>query len=156
MISILSLAAFSAFLYVYLDKTSSQADFEEFISEMNARNGTAIFVDTTSAPLTGKDAMKSCAALIAKQIADDNKSATVYAIESIGCTRQMFSDPDNSLKQISRSDCADALVGAKVSIVMNYSDNVEKPNFSIIYKNRADIAGDYSFYNFCQLKEIFG
>ncbi len=155
-ISMLSLTAFSAFLFVYLDKTSSQADFEEFISEMNARNGTAIFVDATSAPIMAKDPMKACANEIAKKIAADNKSATVYAVDSTGCTRQMFSAPGSELKSISRSECSSAMEDAKVSIYMNYSDTVTTPKFSIIYTNRADIAADYYYYNFCPLSEIFG
>jgi hypothetical protein len=155
-ISILSLSAFSAFLYVYLDKTSNQADFEEFILEMNARNGTAIFVDTSKAPSSSQGVMGTCAEAVARQIAGKNESVYIYTMDTTGCTRQAFSDANASEVSISRSACNSALNNSNVAVILNYSSKVAPPRFSIIYRNRAEIAGDYSYYNFCPLQEIFG
>jgi hypothetical protein len=153
--AIFSITAFSVFLFFYLDRTSTDADVEEFLIDLDTKDSVGILVDLTSAPFDAKNSMTSCASILADTYAAKNKTTTFYQLDSFGCSVSKLSNETNTSSTLSISNCLEALENQNSSIILNYSSTLEKPKFSIIYTSKADIAADSSYYNSCPLKFIF-
>jgi|GEM_PF-835872 len=149
LISLVSVTAFAAFLFVYLDRTSGSADVGEFLADLGGKNSTSILLDLRVAPDTEKGAIQSCGGSIASAISAMNKTVIVYAVDSLSCTMNTLNGDANTTSSLTDGECLSALDNASSVIVLNYSATYEKPKFSVIYTSRADIAADSSYYKAC-------
>jgi len=153
--AIFSLTAFSVFLFFYLERTSTDADVEEFLIDLDSKESVAVFVDLTSAPYGAKSPMINCGSELVQNYLAKNKSMTFYQLDTYGCSVQELKNGTNSTSSLSGSECIQSLEDQNSSIILNYSSSLERPRFSIIYTNRADIAADTSYYSSCPLEYIF-
>jgi hypothetical protein len=156
LVAILSLTAFSAFLYVYLERTSTSADIEEFLIDLNGQEDAALLLDLRGAPFGSKDSMKYCASKVADSIFAKNKSMVLYTIDTSGCSALTYNDVHNTIDTKTVDSCLSELENISSSIIFNYSSTLEKPSFSIIYTSEAHISADSSYYDSCPLEGIFG
>ena len=156
LLAMLSLTTFSAFLFVYLDRTSFDANIEEFLADLGTKKSVAVIVDMNNAPYGTKESMKSCGALVASELFGKNRSSTLYYLDATGCTQVSFYKGGNTTFTKASSSCEDSAKQAETSITLNYSSTLEKPRFSSLYTSSADIAADESYYNSCPLAGIFG
>jgi hypothetical protein len=153
--AIFSLTAFSVFLFFYLDRTSTDADVEEFLIDLDEKENIGILVDLTNAPYGAKNSMTSCASTLASNYAKKNKTISLYQLETSGCAVTKLTNSTNSSSTLATSECLQEIDNQSSSIILNYSSSLEKPKFSIIYTSRADISADSSYYGSCPLKFIF-
>jgi hypothetical protein len=154
-IALLSASAFSVFLYVYLDRTSSNAEAEEYLTHLSYSPSADIFVDLTSAPAGGKESIAACGASIAGKLRT-TRNVTLYAIESAGCTRNSsISSTATTITDITKSSCQDMLANSSIALVLNYSAKFEQPVFSTVFIDRAFVNADSSYYDTCPLSSIF-
>ena len=156
LIAILSLTAFSAFLYVYLDRTSTSAEMAEFLIDLNGQSDAALLLDLRGAPFGSKESMKECASLVASSIYSKNKSMVFYTIDTTGCKAEKYNNASNTISTKTTDACLQELENSSSKIIFNYSTTLEKPALSIIYTSEAHISADSSYYNSCPLKGIFG
>ena len=156
LVALLSLTAFSAFMYVYLDRTSTSADIEEFLIDLNGQEDVAILLDLRGAPFGAKDSMKECAGTVGSSMFAKNKSTVLYTLDTSGCTIKTYSNASHSTQTSAVDSCLSDMESAPSLISFNYSTALEKPNFSIIYTSRAQIAADSSYYSSCPFEGIFG
>ena len=155
LISLLSVTAFAAFLFVYLDRTSGSADVGEFLVDLHNRNTTSIMLDLRSAPDSEKAPLESCGGSIASALTGMNKTSLVYTVDSMSCTRNTLSRSGNFTVSLTNGECLSELGNASSAIVLNYSAAFEKPSFSVVYANRAYIAADSSYYKSCPFAGLF-
>jgi len=156
LLAMLSLTAFSAFLFIYLDRTSFDANIEEFLADLGQMKSVAVVVDMDNAPYGSKESMSSCGALVASQLLGDNRSSTLYVLDPTGCTQVSFHKGGNTTTSPALSNCIDSASQAETRITLNYSSTLERPKFSSLYTSSADIAADASYYRSCPLAGIFG
>jgi len=156
-IALLSASAFSVFLYVYLDRTSSNAEAEEYLIDLEPRNNVSLFVDLSIATSDGKDAMKACGNSMAESIKSGNHNAFLYIYDSSGCVKSAYRPGSENVTAINvaSADCLKELGDANAAIILNYSTKFETPKFSTTYSNRAYLSADSSYYNTCPISSIF-
>jgi hypothetical protein len=141
---------FSGLLFMYLDKTSTDATLDEYLQDFQERNNTAVIVDTRSS-LNGAP-MSDCADNLASTFTKNNKSVVIYTLSADGCQREV---PDGDSGAMTVSTCLDEAMGMESVFVLNYSSEVEDPKFSTIYMNKAEIRANSGYYNSCPLSALF-
>ncbi len=163
LISLLVLTVFSVGLFFLLEKTSTNADVEEFVFDINKRNSVAIavFANNTldNAP------MLTCSDSLATVFNGKNKSTmkyTFYAgyceIENTSVTWDNSSNQTSVTKSVSNStvsNCENQLKNEGSAVQFDYSSTSSQPTFSVIYVNRANVAADSSYYKSCPLVGLF-
>lgn len=155
LIAILSLTAFSAFLFVYLDRTSTDVDIEEFLIDLSNKENVSVLVDLSNAPYGARSPMKSCGSSLGTSFYESNKTVNLYVLDSSGCSIQTFSQDGNKTTTSTTAACLQSVGNESSVITVNHSSSLMKPKFSIIYTSRAHIAADSSYYNSCPLRAIF-
>ncbi len=150
LLSMLSVSTFAAFMYVYLDKTSSHADVGEFLADAAARNSSTVLIDTQTASALAVGPMQSCGDSIAQALVAGNKTVTLLYLGPSGCTEQ--SGP--SAVSVTKAGCLGSLANASSAILLNYSSSSEVSDFSVIYRDRADIAAGVQYYDSCPLASL--
>ncbi len=155
LLSVLSVSTFAAFMYIYLDKTSSHADVGEFLADMKARNSSVVLIDTQNASPLAAGPMASCGDSIARTLLAENKTVTLLSLGPSGCTRQ--SGPGSAASvNVTKEWCIDSLNNASSAILLNYSAYSEVSRFTVIYQNRADIEAGVPYYSSCPLPSLLG
>ncbi|MFH1684891.1 MAG: hypothetical protein ABH983_01155 [Candidatus Micrarchaeota archaeon] len=149
---IVLLLGFSAFTFLFLSKTSSDATLTEFLSDFEEKNETAIFVDLQDTSYSDAIAMKSCASTLASTFTDKNKSWTLYTVDSSKC---MLTDSNGQNRSLTLSECQDQYVVEPSSFELGYSTSNEPPKFSIIYENKAKIRANLDYYDSCPIASLF-
>lgn len=148
-IFIICLLIFSVFLYVFLTKTASAADIEEFIYDLNSKKSSAIAVELQGVNYDAANNMKSCANMIAASLRTSNKSVLIY---ELGDTCTVKSPSGDTIKD--KSDCKVELKNS-TSFVLSYSEVPEKPALSTIYDTKAFLHGDSAYYKSCTISALF-
>ena len=144
---------FSAFLFIFLGKTSQSATLTEFISDFNPRTSASIVVDLSNTTLTGAQAMQSCAGKLANTLTEKNKTWTIYALTPTTCTiTRSFGNSSSATP----AQCVQNASTSDSYFRLGYSDLTDIMRFSIIYKNKAEISADKDYYETCPLTTIFG
>lgn len=151
--AMIALVAFSVFMFLFLGKTSTEANLQEFMSDFNSRNDTAIFVDlSNTTSLSDTKAMQSCASVLANAMLDKNKTWTMYTMTQSSCTRTSETGANSTLDL---GDCMNMTRNASSSFDLSYSPENEVPKFAIIYQNRAQIKGNQDYYDSCPIVALF-
>lgn len=148
-IFIIGLLIFSVFLYVFLTKTASAADIEEFIYDINTKKSSAIALELQGVNYDAANNMKSCANMIADSLRANNKSVLIY---ELGDTCTVKSSSADIVKD--KSDCKIELKNT-TSFVLAYSAVPEKPALSTIYDTKAFLHGDSAYYKSCTISTLF-
>ncbi len=149
---IVLLLGFSAFTFLFMSKTSSDATLTEFLTDFEERNDTAIFVDLQETSYSDAVAMNSCAGNLASTFTDKNKSWTLYTVDSSKC---VVTDSNGQNKSLTVSECEDQYVAEPSSFELGYSSSNEPPKFSIIYENKAKIRANMDYYDSCPIASLF-
>ncbi len=149
---IVVLLAFSAFTYLYLSKTSTEATLNEFITYFEEKNSTAIVVDLQDTSYSDALAMNACADSLAETFEDKNKSWTIYRISGSSCTA---TDEYGQNKSLTVDDCWGSAGNESSSFELGYSTSNEAPKFSVIYENKAMIRANLNYYESCPLVSLF-
>jgi len=150
--TLVSLAIFSVFLYMFLGKTSNDANLQEFVYDFNSRTNTSIFVDMTNASFSDAKSMQACASVLAQSMSDRNKTWEMYSITKTTCTAISSTGANSSLTV---SECQGKDKNATSAFVLSYSQKNEVPKFAVIYKNRAEIKGNQDYFDSCPLVALF-
>jgi hypothetical protein len=151
--AMLALIAFTVFMYLFLGKTSTDANLQEFLLDFDSRNSTSIFVDLSNvSSLSDAHSMQACASVLADAMAKRNKTWTMYTMTPNTCTRMVESGTNSSL---AINDCRNISTNATSSFVISYSPKNEVPKFAIIYQNRAQIKGNQDYYDSCPIVALF-
>jgi hypothetical protein len=145
------LLGFSAFMYLFLDKTSTDATLTEFLMDFASKDSTTIAVDLRNSSYSDSLVMASCADRLAQSMEAQDISWTVYKITDNTCTEVTKS----ANKSLGTEDCLANLEEAPSSFVLEYSDTNEPPKFSVIYTNKAEIKANYDYYDSCPLVALF-
>jgi len=145
------LLGFSAFMYLFLGKTSTDATLSEFLTDFESKDSTAILVDLRNASYSDAIAMGSCAGSLSESFESQNRSWTIYKVTPNTCTK-MTQDAN---KTMTPEDCLAAAENESSSFVFQYSETNEPPKFSVIYENRAEIRANYDYYDSCPLVALF-
>jgi hypothetical protein len=143
---------FSGFLFIFLDKTSTDATFTEFLSDFSSKDSAAIVVDLRNTTISDATAMQGCANKFANTLSGQNKTWTIYSLGSSTCTIYEQSGT-NSTANI--ADCETSAADSDSSFIFSYSD-IDSLTFSIIYENKAEISADKNYYDSCPLTVMFG
>ncbi|MFH1785086.1 MAG: hypothetical protein ABH842_01535 [Candidatus Micrarchaeota archaeon] len=143
---------FSAFLFIFLDKTATSATLTEFVADFGPKQSTAILVDLRNTTLSDAQAMQDCANKFADLLSDQNKTWTIYSVSSTFCTVYYHSGTNSSSTPTA---CESNASISDSSFVLGYSDIIDT-NFSIIYENKAEISADGDYYESCPLVAMFG
>ncbi len=141
---------FSSTLYVYLDKTSADADVEEFLIDFASRHSVSTVIDMGGAPDSAVVSMSKCAVSLSDRLHDFNRTTVTYNILGDGCTVTTASGTVAKTK----ADCELAYTNSSI-INMKYSSTLVKPKFNSVYESRVYLAGDEDFYKSCHIKSIF-
>jgi hypothetical protein len=152
LLSVLSVSTFAAFMYVYLDKTSSHADVGEFLADAAARNSSVVLIDTQTASPLAVGPMGSCGDSIAQALISGNKTVALISLGPSGCTEQ--SGPGAASFAVTKAWCLGSLGNASSAILLNYSASSDVSDFTVIYQNRADIAAGVQYYDSCPLATL--
>ncbi|MEW6036238.1 MAG: hypothetical protein AB1529_06505 [Candidatus Micrarchaeota archaeon] len=143
---------FSALMYLFLGKTSTDATLPEFLSDFDSKNNTSILVDLRNASFEDAQAMRSCASTLAGSFGERNKTWTMLMLTPTTCTLTSSGGANTSL---AASDCQTAADEADSSFVLGYSERNAPPRFSVIYQNRAEIRANLDYYESCPLVALF-
>ncbi|MBD3210853.1 hypothetical protein GF318_05720 [Candidatus Micrarchaeota archaeon] len=145
------LLGFSAFMYMFLGKTSTDATLPEFLADFSEKNSTTIMVDLRNASYSDAVAMTTCAGSLAESFDEQNKSWTIYKLTANTCT-EVTPAANTSL---SVDQCLGNASESESEFVLEYSDTNEPPRFSVIYENKAEIRANYDYYDSCPLVALF-
>jgi len=143
---------FGALMYLFLEKTSTDATLPEFLTEFETKDSAVILVDLRNASYSDANAMSSCASALATSFEKQNKTWTLYQLTANTCTQTATSGSDTTL---SHDDCWLNADAAESSFVLGYTSVTEAPRFSMIYQNRAEINANYDYYESCPLVSLF-
>ncbi len=149
---IIVLLAFSAFTYLFLSKTSTEATLNEFLSDFDSKNSTAIVVDLQDTSYSDALAMNACADSLADTFGDRNKSWMIYRISGSSCTS---TDEYGQNRSLSVDECWGKAENESSSFELGYSSSNEAPKFSVIYENKATIRANNNYYESCPLVSLF-
>jgi hypothetical protein len=149
---IVVLLAFSAFTYLFLSKTSNEATLNEFISDFETKNSTAIVVDLQDTSYSDALAMNACAGSLADTFGGKNKSWTIYRISGSSC---ISTDEYGQNRTLTVDECWANAENEGSSFELGYSSANEPPKFSIIYENKAMIRANLNYYESCPLVSLF-
>jgi hypothetical protein len=152
-VAIFALLLLSTMLYLYLDKSALEADIEEFIQDFSTRNNTTVVLDLTNVSNTDAEYMKSCTSAFVDTLRSKNISVTFYKIADTTCIINTNSTSLNESK--TKQECDKYLINQTSVFNLGYSTIAEKPNFEIIYTNKAKINGDTAYYKSCPLVGLF-
>jgi hypothetical protein len=150
--AMMALLGFTIFMYLFLGKTSTDANLQEFLADFNSRNNTSIFVDVSNISLSDSKAMQSCASVLADSMAKRNKTWTLYTMNSGNCIKTSQSGANTSLTV---DECMNLSSNAPSSFVLSYSDKNQVPKFAIIYQSKAQINGNQDYYDSCPIVSLF-
>jgi hypothetical protein len=137
---------FSIALYFYLDKTSSNADVEEFIIGMNGKSNVSVVLDLRGVPPNTAMNMRTCASLLKDHLSSNNRTVAMFEITDGGCMKN-----GNALG--GNATCGSG--PETPEIILNYSTLNTAPTFSTIFENRANLKGDTAYYTTCQAAAVF-
>lgn len=149
---IVILLGFSAFTFLFLSKTSTEATLTEFLSDFESKETTAIVVDLQDTSYSDALAMNSCASSLAETFADKNKSWTIYRISGSSCT---VTEESGQNRTLAVSECLEGAGAEPSSFELGYSSSNEPPQFSVIYTNKAKINANLDYYESCPLVSLF-
>jgi hypothetical protein len=152
LVSVSVIFIFSALMFVFLDKTSNDATLPEFISDLGSKGSATLLVDLRNASLSDADAMRVCAAMLADSFSDRNKTWKVYTLTPNTCT---LSNSDGESGSMGSDECIADADGAESSFLLSYAPKNQAPEFSTIYKNRAEIRANLDYYESCPLVALF-
>ncbi|MBU0532670.1 hypothetical protein KKB44_04205 [Candidatus Micrarchaeota archaeon] len=144
------LLGFSAFMYLFLGKTSTDATLPEFLAEFESKNSTAIMIDLRNSSYSDGVVMNTCASSLAATLENQNKSLTIYKLTNSGCTQIGATNTT-----LNTTTCFENLDAAESSFLLEYSPTNEPPQFSIIYNNKAEIKANNDYYDSCPLVALF-
>lgn len=150
--SLVLLFCFSVFLFLFLNKTSTNATLNEFLADFDSRNSTSIVVDLRNASYADSQAMAECATSLADSITTKNKSWTMYTLTGTTC-RETTSGGGGSNTTLSA--CLEDVENESSAFMLGYSATNAPPKFSIIYFNRAEIKANSDYYDSCPLVALF-
>ena len=150
--AMMALLGFSLFTYLFLGKTSTDASMQEFAQDFSARNSTSIFVNLSGVSLSDAKSMQSCASELANSLAGSNKTWAIYSITPNTCSSIDWQGHNASL---SASQCENLSQSVDSAFDLSYSADNPVPRFSVIYQNRAEIAGDSDYYDSCPVVAFF-
>ncbi|MFH0949796.1 MAG: hypothetical protein V1827_01280 [Candidatus Micrarchaeota archaeon] len=151
LVSVCALFLFSLMLYVFLNKTSTDATLPEFLSELDTKGTASIMVDMRNASLSDAEAMRSCASSLADSF-EGKKSWMIYSLTQGTCTK---TSSDGANESWGVDECVSAVDRADSAFVLTYSPTNEAPQFSVIYDNRAEISANLDYYESCPLVALF-
>ncbi|VVC02601.1 Uncharacterised protein [Candidatus Bilamarchaeum dharawalense] len=144
---------FSAFLFMFLGKTSTSATLTEFMNDFDSKQSAAILVDLRNATVTDAQAMQNCAQKLASEFADQNKTWTMYTVTPNTCT---ITPQYGTNTSSTPADCELNATNSESSFILGYSDVKDALKFSIIYENKAEVFADKEYYDSCPLISMFG
>lgn len=148
--SVCLLMLFSVMLFMYMEKTSTDASIEEYLLDFQSRDSAALVVDMRGA--TNGQTMAECAGSLASNFASHNKSVFVYELTAEGCeVTESGMYPYTS----TYGSCIEAAESKDAVFMLNYSSEVQEPKFSAIYVNRADISANAAYFDSCPLVALF-
>ncbi|MDO8553409.1 MAG: hypothetical protein Q7S22_01265 [Candidatus Micrarchaeota archaeon] len=150
LIVILVNALLSGTLYFYLNKTSSDADINEFLMDFTHRNSVSVVTDINDAPNSAIVSMSSCADSLTANLQALNRTVSTYNILGDAC---IITNSQGTVSN-TKTECEIAYANSSV-INLKYSPTLVKPTFTSIYESRVYIAGDETFYKSCHIKSIF-
>ncbi len=151
--AMIALASFTVFMFIFLGKTSTDANLQEFMSDFSTKNSTAIFIDlSNTSSVSDANAMQSCASILADSLEAQNKTWSMYTITPSACTLTPEKGANSSLAV---GTCANLSGSAPSSFVLSYSQTDQVPKFTIIYQDKALIQGNADYYNSCPLVAFF-
>ncbi len=142
---------FSAFLYVFMYKTSTDATMDEFLVDFDDRENVALVVETTLANAAEESAMKTCAAHMANSMEENNKTVTIYYLSSGGCKKVSGSSETN----LGEEDCAIEIGNADSAVYLNPSETIDQPVLQTTFMSKAEIYATSDYYNSCPLSTVF-
>ncbi len=149
----IALASFTVFMFIFLGKTSTDANLQEFMGDFSSKNSTAIFLDlTNTSSVSDASAMQSCANILADSLEAQNKTWSMYTISQTACTLTPEKGANSSMAV---GDCMNLSENAPSSFVLDYSPTDQVPKFTIIYQDKALISGNSDYYNSCPLVAFF-
>lgn len=149
--SVCLLMVFSALLFFYLNKTSMDANLEEYIIDLESRDTVGIVVDMRSAS-ADNGLMLSCANDIASKLEEKNKSVILYNIYANDNCEKMSG---GSLYKSTADSCINQSQQLESVFLMNYSALVTEPEFSTVYLSRAKFSANNAYYASCPLTALF-
>jgi hypothetical protein len=151
--ALIALIGFTLFMFLFLGKTSTDANLQEFITDFNTKNDTSIFLDLSNvSSISDTKAMQNCASVLSDSLEDKNKTWTLYTLTSSSCTRTPEQGANSSM---SVSDCMNISSTVPSSFVLSYSPKNEVPKFTVIYQNKALIKGNQDYYDSCPIVAFF-
>lgn len=146
------LLGFSAVMYLFLGKTSTDATLPEFLSDFNKQRSATILLDLRNTSYSDSLAMSSCAASLADSFGDRNKTWTLYTLTANSCSRKTSTGGNSTL---STDDCVGEAENSTSLFKLGYSSSNEEPRFSVIYENKAEITANLDYYESCPVVSLF-
>ncbi len=143
---------FAGFLFVFMQKTSTDATMDEFLVDLDKRENIAIVVDAKLLTQEEEDVISGCAAEVAAAMRENNKTVTIYYLESAGSCTESGEDGDSDRTE---EACLSAIEEADSVIYLNPSNTIESPKLYTTYLSRAEIYGTSDYYLTCPLSAVF-
>lgn len=148
MLGLVAVGFFSAFLYVFMYKTSTDATMDEFLVDFQDRENVALVVETGLANAAEESSMKSCAQDLADIMEEHNKSVTIYYMESGGCRTASGSS-------MSEEDCSAEIGNADSAVYLNPSETIDEPVLQTTFVSKAEIYATSDYYTSCPISTVF-
>jgi hypothetical protein len=150
--SLIVLLSVSVLTFIFLNDTSSDATFNEYIADFATKTDSAVVIDSREAPYMDSQAMNLCGEKLAGYLEADGKSWTVYSLIS---EDQCIVSSESGNTTYTAEECLAQIDQHESSILVGYSQIRQPMHFSIIYKNMAQIQADASYYQSCPFAALF-
>ncbi|NYZ74568.1 hypothetical protein H0O00_05470 [Candidatus Micrarchaeota archaeon] len=152
LVLLLLIFTFTAFMYLFLGKTATDASLPEFLADFSSKSSSSIVVDLRNASFADANAMTSCASSLADSFAKSNRDWTIYTLTDGKCAMDRKSgESSNSTVE----ECITAADADQSAFMLGYSETNQPPRFSIIYDNKAEILANTEYYDSCPLVALF-
>ena len=151
-LGLISVALFAGFLYVFMQKTSTDATMDEFLVDFTDRETVALVVDARTSSEAEKTAMSSCADSIAISIEDSNKTVYMYYLESGDACRKIVGTSEYDMDE---EDCLSEIGEMDSAIYLNPSETIDEPALYTTYFSKAEIYATSDYYSICPLSAVF-
>ncbi|MEW6722762.1 MAG: hypothetical protein AB1324_05870, partial [Candidatus Micrarchaeota archaeon] len=145
---IVLLLVFTVFMYLFLNKTSTDATLPEYLADLDSKNSTSIVMDLRDASFSDVQAIRSCAGSLAGSLEERNKTWNMYTLTPNTCTE---TDAAGKNASFTSDECLNRIDEAESAFILSYSPTNEPPKFSVIYQNRAEIQANLDYYESCPL-----
>lgn len=150
--SVMALVLFTGMLYLYLGKTSTESNAQEFLLDFSSKNKTAVILDLGNASYGDIKHINNCGASIVNTLRNKNITVAVYKFDSGTCYSQKNANSNNETK--TAAECKESVANETSQIMLEYSSVAEKPKFETIYVNKAHMKGDAAYYKACAIQPL--